>query len=73
MKVKNITLFALFLFVILSVAGCGLFHHHGFRRCGTPCAGTVECPCPLQEGSAKANCVKPCCDQVPAAEEPAAK
>jgi len=72
MKVKRITLLALLLLGTLPVAGCGLFHHHGHRRCGTPCEMAAgEKPCMQQENCVKAGCNKPCCEKLKAAETPA--
>ena len=72
MKAQNITLLALLLLGTLTVAGCGLFHHHGHRRCGTPCEMSAgEKPCQQQENSVKAGGNKPCCEKMKAAETPA--
>ena len=73
MKNKSLTLLALLLFGTLTLAGCGLFHHHGHRRGGPPgemAAG--QQPCMQQENCVKAAGNKPCCGvKMPATETPA--
>lgn len=71
MKAKSLTLLTLLLLGILTVAGCGLFHH-GPRRCNTPCEMSAgETPCSQQGNCVKAGCNKPCCVKMKAAEAPA--
>ena len=68
MKAQNLTLLTLLLLATLTVAGCGLFHHHGHRRCGTPCEMSGgQTPCVPQENSVKAGENKPCCEKMKAA------
>jgi hypothetical protein len=71
MKAKSITLLALLMLGTMTVTGCGLFHH-GSRRCNTPCEMAAgEKPCQQKKNCVKADCNKPCCEKMKAAETPA--